>query len=747
MSNRMAGAAASASGAGALAFLTLMSTASISTLAHAQARQPELLPPVDVTASTLQETRAGPVDGYRALTAASATKTATPIEQLPQNIQVIPRSVIDGQAATSVSEAVRNVSNVQPLDSRVIGNVEQVPIKIHGFGAELWTDGYLGNLFGVGDREGMVNVERIEVLKGPNALLYGGGGGSPVGGTINLVSKLPTDTPFYQLGGTVGSYGYWSPFFDVNQPLTKDGTALFRLTGEYTGSKSFIDVLSSDRYSINPTLTLTNRSSTSLTIQGFVSNHRQQAYPGLPVEGTLFASYRLRRELYFGDPNIERTYAKIHGMTATFDHQFNPVWSTNIKARWSQSELDQYSQSPFLDATGTGGTPFIPPSTFDLNNIQMFDKQREISFNPTVQAKFDVGSSRNTVLFGGDYSRVNERGFMTVDTLGNFCFLLGGGCPPAAVDLSNPIFGIPYTKPIVGAGETSVLFDYDTTYVTKALYTQVQSSLYDRVHLIGGARLASIDITYNEYSTGAVVPRVTDETKLLPRAGVVVDLVKGLSVYASYGEGMKWVPFSQTFAQPKAELSEQREAGIKFNLNDKLTGTLAAFEIDRDNVPVRLSATTAELTRQRSRGFEADLIYQPDNNWSFLGSYGYTRATFVDAGGPNIPAGNRLPFVPDQAARLWVNYAFDANVLPGWSVGAGIYVAAGQYVDAQNIWKTEGYFTIDAKIGYETDRIRAAVTGKNLTGEEYYTPYNWFGGQVAPGAPRMIYGQISYKFQ
>jgi iron complex outermembrane receptor protein len=226
----------------------------------------------------------------------------------------------------------------------------------------------------------------------------------------------------------------------------------------------------------------------------------------------------------------------------------------------------------------------------------------------------------------------------------------------------------------------------------------------------------------------------------------VVDVLKGLSVYASYSEGMKWVPFSQTFAQPKPEFSQQREAGIKFNVNDTLTGTLAVFEIERENVPFRISATAGGLSQQKSRGFEADVIYQPNRNWSVLGSYGFTDAFFAESAGATIPAGNKLAMVPEHSGRLWAIYRFDTNVLPGWSAGAGVYAASGQYVDPQNQWKTEGYHTIDAKIGYENDRIRAAVTVKNLTGEKYFTPYTWFGGQVAPGAPRMVYGQISYRF-
>ena len=701
-----------------------------------RARAPAVVPPPPppaVNQPAVVQTTAGAVQGYRALTAASATKTDTPIERIPQNIVVIPRSVIEDQGATTVSEAALNVSNVQPVDTRMIGNVGQAPNKIRGFDAETWIDGYPGNLFVAGDRDGLANVERIEVLKGPNALLYGGGAGSPVGGTINVISKLPTDKARYEVGGTFGSYQYWNPYFDINQPLNDSKTALFRVTGEYGQNKDFIDVLKKDRYNINPTLTLTNREDTRLTIQGFVSELRQQAYPGLPVEGTLFGGYRVRRDLYFGDPNIPSTTSRLYGTTATFDHEFNNVWSTNIRARWSESDFRQLSQAPLFDATFTGGTPVFPPAFFDVNNLDIPNRQKEFSINPSVKAKFALGPTTNTVLFGADYSRVRDSGYMNGENL------LG-----VTVDLSspNPIFPR-YTIPDPSSPGFAQFFKWDNTYLTKAVYTQLQSTIYDRIHLLAGVRLNSIDTTYNELSTTPPGVFKTEGTKALPRTGIVFDLAKGFSLYASYGEGMRWTPFTTAFVAGPPETSQQREAGVKFNWGNMLTGTVAAFHIDRQNVPYSTAAFTGALSSQKSSGVEADVIFQPTSNWSILGSFGYTDASFASDGFG--PAGKKLPFVPQNSGRIWANYKFDGP-WTGWSVGAGIYAASSQYVDSLNRWSTPGYYTLDAKIAYETNKFRAAFIVKNLTGQEYYTPYAWLGGQVAPGAPRTFYLQTSYKF-
>jgi iron complex outermembrane receptor protein len=713
-------------------------------------RNRQSTPPPAAPAGTVPvvNTTAGPVQGYRALTATSATKTDTPIERVPQSIQVIPRKLIDDQSAISVSEALQNVSSVQSANTLIVGNTDFYPLKIRGFGAEQWRDG-LVNLYAVGNRDGLVNVERIEVLKGPNAILYGGGAGAPIGGTVNVISKLPMDKARYEIGGTFGSFSYWNPYFDINQPLNPEKTALFRITGEYTGNRSFIDVIDARRYNINPTLTLTNRDDTSLTIQAHVAREQQQGYPGLPVFGTIMGDFRVRTDLYTGPSSIEPSYTKTEGVTVTFDHQFNSIWSTNIKARWSQSEFDQNSQSIF-GTDFTGATPLFPPSTWYLTNIELFQKQREFTINPTLKAKFALGETQNTLLFGADYSRVSDSGFMNADYLGNGCFVFLGLCPPAAtVDLANPVFTVPYVRPNPASPEFFSFFNFQNTYVTKGVYTQLQSSIYDRIHLLVGGRLASIDITYNENALAPPATFVTEETRFLPRAGVVVDLVKGLSAFVSYSEGMKWAGFTTAVSRPAPEFSKQIEGGLKFNVNNVLTGTLAVFGIERENVPVLTSLGQAGLAKQQSRGFEADVIYQPNYNWSLLGNYSFTDATFADpfsSNGVVVPVGNKLPAVPEHSGRFWVLYKFDPGFLSGWSVGAGIYVASSQFVDAPNLWRTDGYFTVDGKVGYENEKVRAAITVKNLTGEKYFTPYTWLTGQVAPGAPRSIYGSIAYKF-
>ena len=318
---------------------------------------PRLTLPAGTTVTT-----AGPVDGYHALSAYSSTKTATPIGQIPQSIQVIPRSVINDQNDVTVTEALQNASNVQGTNALAI-DTTGLPGStiIRGFQAQYWLDGLAVN-YALGDLQTLSNVERIEVLKGPNAILYGGGTGSPVGGAYNVVSKLPTDQPSVEAGVTAGSYGYVQPYFDINQPLTPDKSVLLRFTGAYTSAGSFIDDLNQQRYALNPTLTFTNKSDTTLTIQGNFSRFNQQAYEGLPAFGTVAGNFRINPDLFIG--NVPWSYSEVDSATVTLDHRFDSIWSFDMKARFT----DQSLRSKSADHRECGaGRRRRPPGTCGIS--------------------------------------------------------------------------------------------------------------------------------------------------------------------------------------------------------------------------------------------------------------------------------------------------------------------------------------------------------------------------------------------
>lgn len=705
--------------------IALLASATIPTSGFAQQIQEISLQPVIVqsTLSDITATTAGDVEGYRALTASSATLTATPLREIPQSIQVIPRSVLDDQGATSMQQALQNVSGAvgqNPLQTPVYnGNY------IRGFVAEQYLDG-MTTYLNTGDPNSFANVERIEVLKGPNAILYGGGVGSPTGGVINVVSKMPTANRFYEFGGTVGSDGYYAPYFDINQPLNSAGTALFRATGTYIWAGSNVDVIEAKRYSFNPTLTLTNNEDTSLTIQGLVSHWQQQDYQGLPAVGTLTGPFRLNRDLFIGNPDIPPTTIDSRSITATLDHRFNDIWSSSTKMRYGETHYDQISQIIISNEPDPG------TASWPLYSSNVKENRAEFSATSHLLAEFSSGMFDNKLLFGADYSHMSEKATM----------YMGG--PLATVDLLAPT-----SWPAWEAPTGVAMSDGDNEYQTLGAYVQLQSTVADRLHVLGSLRLARLEI--DQYSPTYLRSDTTSETRLLPRIGAVFDLTKDFSIFADYSEGMKGNPFYFYSGAAVPELSKQVEAGIKFDFKNGLSGSAAIFQINRSNVPVTdpndpFGLTSLAIGEQRSRGFDADIIWQPDSHWKLMANYAYVDAELTEDIPNGAPAGSKLVGIPLHSGGFWVDYTFGGGMLAGWSTGAGLHAASGAPIELTNTYITESYVTVDAAIRYKNKGFTANLAIKNIADAQYYLPYQYMMGSVAAAPGRTVYLTLSQRY-
>jgi len=660
------------------------------------------------------QTTAGPVSGYRALTSVSATRTDTPIERIPQAVAVVPRAVLDDQQPLGQMDALRNISAVTPMSANTfIG----FAYKVRGFPADRYVDG-LPNYYDGGDNTSLLNTERIEVLKGPAGILYQGGIG-PVGGIINTISKLPTESRFAEIGVTAGGYRLWDTWFDVNQPLTNGGTALFRMTGDFEKSGDFVDVIEHRRYALNPTLLFNDNDGTRLTIQGSFSSRSFQNYTGLPGVGTVDRSLITIPPTLFPDrPDLGRSWTTYNGVTVRLDHEFDAVWSANATTRVSEMRLEQFGH--FL---GTD-TPLFG-STFPFLSFHLPVDTREIASNANLVAKFAIGPTRNTVLFGADSDHVADK---IRDDVG-FAGL---------VDFTNPVFPA-YTLP------TASGFNSNNLYVNSGLTAQWQSDISERLHLLAGVRLANVYIHGTDTVAGSDF--ITDAWKPLPRFGAVVDLVKGVSAFADYSQGYRGVPFFNAAGAPKPEEAEQTEAGLKLALPSGFAGTVAWFTNTRRNVMNLLPGSlflATQVGEQRAEGFDADLTWQPFAGLSILASYAHVKAVVTQD--QLFAPGTVLERVPRDSGRLWVNYKFPDGWLQNVAIGAGLYAASAQAVALDNIYFTPGYVTFDGKIAYETDRWSLGVTGKNLADHRYFVPYASGSGYIMPADGRTVlaFGKLRY---
>jgi iron complex outermembrane receptor protein len=692
------------------------------------ARGAQALPIIEIGAQTdktgdgdgngqppITKTTAGPVRGYQALTA-RPTRMDTPIRELPLSVQVVPRKLIDDQAALSQSEAFTNVSGLQPLNPFLNG---QSSLNIRGMTADRYIDG-LSNYYDIGARNLLVNVERIEVLKGPVSILFQGGAGS-VGGVVNIVSKLPTPERFAEAGVRAGGYSFVSPYVDINQPVTENKSVLFRFTGQFESRDFNVETVHRQSYTINPTLKLTNNAGTSLIVQGNLSRRDQQDYAGLPAVGTIDTTrFSLRRNMFLSNKNVPTVSSRTSGLTFRLDHAFNEVFSHFTTMRFSSADFFEPYQ------VNSSNTP-VSGSSFAMSNGLLESYLNEFSMTSNMIAKFDLGPTRNRVLVGGDLNRVWDKSRLLSQSAG-------------LVDFLNPVF------PLYSYPTTSYTAPYSKrTYQNSGITAQIQSTLFQRLHVLAAFRYAMVDILSRDGATNRGFE--TREAKFLPRVGAVYDVNEWLSIYGSYGEGLRPIVFFSApgDSPPVPEGSKQFETGVKLDNLYGLSGTLTWFDLKRTNVAVTLpnSFTQVQAGEHHSQGVEVDLVWQPTANLSFLASFAHIESRISRDTNYQLQ-GARLVNYPRNTARLWANYAFD-GALQGLSIGAGFYGVSSRLIQITQPWSAPGHITFDANVAYKFDEFTFSVAAKNVFDSQYYDYHPYYSGRVTPGEGRTFYATVSAR--
>ncbi|WP_116610143.1 TonB-dependent siderophore receptor [Paraburkholderia unamae] len=231
-----------------------------------------------------------------ALDVRSATRTDTPLLEVPQSVQVLPRTLIEEQDARTQADALVNVSGVvpsQPEENLFVASI------VRGFPAEAYMDGLpMYGMSAANSPASLVGVEQIVVLKGPASTLYGGGLGSPLGGLINIESEWPASEAGGYVAMRTGSYGTVNPYFDLTGPLTSSINA--RIAGEYHSNGSWIDQVKGERWSVKPSVSFQLDPKTVLLVQGQFNHSSQLEYSGLPAAQALAGE--LDRHAFPGAP-------------------------------------------------------------------------------------------------------------------------------------------------------------------------------------------------------------------------------------------------------------------------------------------------------------------------------------------------------------------------------------------------------------------------------------------------------------
>lgn len=652
--------------------------------------------------------------GYEESAPMSATRVATPVEKIPQSIQALTRQLIEDQDLQNLTGALVNVSGVTPTSQ---AQTVLQPTLVRGFAVNYLIDGVPTYQLpaGVGDPATLVNVERIEVAKGPSATLYGGGTGAPLSGIINLVSRDPNE----QFGGSVslrlGSFDTWGGSGDLNLPL---GTAAaFRISAMADSADSFIDHVSSDRRAFFPSLLLNFGEDTRLVIRGRYNHLAQTEYAGVPFE-LLQPDRLIDRDVYAGARDMPRTWVENKGLAATLTHSFSERLEANVTVNRSTSEFEEWATFPYGQLAGTVynfGTAILPS-----------DSQKTYA-TATLSARVGDGRFRQTLLAGVDYDHTDYYGAMYFNPAW------------ATIDYANPL-----PAPAFGP-EPPLYLEQDDQLKTIALFAQDQISVGERLDLTLGIRWTQLKVR-SDVGIG-----VTDESydKVTPRIGATYRLTGGVSLFAGYAEGFQGVVAGGFYGiTPKPETSQSWEGGVKFHgAIPGLSGTASVYRLTRQNVLTSVPNTFfySQAGEQRARGTELDLIYEPWRSLSILLNYAYTDAKVTED--ESIPVGDRLRAVPRQSGRLAARYRFGMGSLAGLEAGAGLTAVSRRELTLPNTLSVGASTLVDAQITYPLGRFKAGLSVVNLFDAGKFEPYQYFGGTyVTPTQPRSAFFTLRTDF-
>ena len=662
-------------------------------------------------------------EAYRVPNASTATRTDTPIRDIPQAINVVPQQVIRDTQARSITEALENVPGVITQGSGTTGTRNYFTIR--GFEA------YGGIVNGLPDpqitSDGIFfNVEQLEVLRGPASVLYGDSGGTALGGTINYVTKQPLSNPFFEASATIGNYNFYQAVIDSTGPLDPNKNVLYRLIAGFRHDDSVVDFNTARTFAIAPSLSIKIDSKTNLILEGDVNIlERNGQQPGpVPVIGTLLPNPNGRIPRSFNPIGTVTDSLTVNGRVGyRLEHAISDNWKVRNALRYTF----------YNDDDRGGAADFFPlgleADNRTLNREAIFGSQFYdfLLLDTNFLGKFKTGTIEHQLLVGAalSYNRVD------------LSFEFGAAAAP--VDIFNPVFD-----------QSAVPGDRNFVQITRrnnlGIYLQDQITLLPNLKLLVGGRFDTLrEITTDQLT---FTDTSQSDTAFSPRVGIVYQPIPAISLYASYARSFTpaiGIAANGTTFQP--ERGTQYEVGIKADLTQRLSATLAYYDLTRSNVrtpdPIN-PIFSVQTGKQRSQGVEFDISGEILPGWSIIAGYAYTDARVTEDN--DIPVGNQLFNAAKHSANLWTTYRIQTGNFRGLGFGLGLYYVGDRPLDTANTIELPGFLRTDAAIFYERDRLRIALNVRNIFDVENFVSRYGSSDFVQQGTPFTVQGTVSWRF-
>lgn len=689
------------------------------------------------------ETATGPVRGYVAQRTTTGSKSNTPITAIPQSVSVIGRDEIEDRNAQKVDEVLRYTPGVtaQPFGP----DPDTDWIFIRGFQATqtgVFLDGLSNYAYGFGGFQiDPFQLERVEVLKGPSSVLYGGG--NP-GGIVNLVSKRPNGKNFGLVEAGINNFGNAYTNIDIGVS-DKQGVWSTRLTGRLSGGDQYTDVSKDFRGFILPQITYQPTGATRFTAYGYYQALDQIHVGGgfLPYVGTVVNAPfgRIPRKAFLGEPDIDSQKRTQTMVGYEFQHQFDG-WTFSQNARYGRmkgSQIGPYGYG-YAGPDAPFGNRFQPLGPdYQLYRIGFQERTSVDTFliDNRLERGFRTGALDHSLLLGADYK------YFSIDHT-----QASGGA--TTISVTNPVFG-------AQQGPASVYLNQDLSHHQMGLYLQ------DQVRF-GDGWLVTLNGRYDFVKKKSVsAPGLLfspsyskEEAAFSGRAGLAYEFANGLTPYVSaatfFNPVFDAIPnLTGGAATPfKPEEGHQYEAGLKYKptFMDALF-TASVFRLVKQNVvnpaPTALNPfAQQQLGEVTSTGFEFEAKANLTENLKVLASFtAFDLKTTKDTRPAYV--GKTPMIVPEVTASGWLDYTVSEGPLKGLGLGAGVRYVGKSWVDNENTLKVPAVTLVDAAIRYKIGDWGVALNVTNLFDKVYVKSCQGYSG-CGYGDARTVTVSANYKW-
>ena len=682
--------------------LALSLSLALTSLAQASPEDPSVLDKIEVKGFPFR---------YQASDPSSAMKTETALKDTPQAVTVVTEQQIDDQALHGMADILRFVPGVGMAQGE--GHRDAPVMRGNISTSDFFTDGIRDDVQYFRD---LYNVSQVEVLKGPNAMIFGRGGS---GGVINRVSKQADGGHHQSFSFQAGSADFLRAEADVGEALSD--TVAYRFNAMLENAGSFRDDVSSNLRGFAPGMAFGIDGDTRVVLSAELFKDTRTVDRGIP--SYLGKPLDTRRSLFFGKVQDSTADADAASFEALIEHDMD---GAVLRNRTRIADYGKFYQNVYPGAVNAGGTG-VEILAYSIRT------DRTNLFNQTDYVVDIVrGDVTHRIVAGAELGRQNTANFRETGYFG----AIGSMQTSELVPVGNPVPTLP-----VNFRQSASDADNQGTAETAAVYVQDQIHIGERWQIIAGLRFDRFTMDFHNKRSGTRIETV--DTLFSPRAGVIYRPSEALSFYASYAEsfvpraGEQLASLTPSTANLAPEAFANSEIGMKWQLSKGLFTSVAVYQLDRNNVAVTDPADPTQtllIDAQRSRGLEWEIGGNITRNLQIVAGYAYQDAELTRALSASVPAGTVLPLVPEHSGYVWGRWDINAR----WGLGLGINGRDKVFTTTSNKVRLPGYSRIDAAVYYKaSEHLKLQANIENLADRRYYaSAHN--DNNISFGSPREV---------